>query len=220
MTDASPVQVRPYRSADRAVVSQIACETALCGQPIDPVFSDRALVAEALLGYYLDCEPDLTLIAEMDGQIVGYLTGCVDSRRSEQFLARRLAPRLLGRCLGRGHWVRGAFWRLAWIVGRSAARWSRVGPPIVERYPAHCHINLRPGFRRAGTGSALLTAFVSELQRRGMAGVHVVSATDPGKAFFSKSGFTIAARYPSPTLPGLRAREVWVMVQRLVPRAK
>ena len=32
--------------------------------------------------YYTDAEPQSALVAELDGEVAGYLLGCVDSRRA------------------------------------------------------------------------------------------------------------------------------------------
>ncbi len=213
----TPPQIRPYQPSDEETLRRICCDTALYGQPIDPLFSDRRLVGDYLLGYYTRFEPESIFVAEMDGRIVGYLTGCEDTRRFERLFARRLAPKLLLGFMKRGHWLRARIWRLFYAIIQSERRWANLQHSAAAPYPAHCHVNLDPGFRQAGTGSALLTAFLNHLCVHRISGIHIVTGTDAGKAFFAKSGFNLLAKHPSPKLPGLLEQpEVWVMGKAVV----
>ncbi len=209
------VPVRPYRPGDREAIGRIACDTALYGRPIDPFFPDRRLVADILVSYYLTFEPSLTFVVEQEGRVVGYLTGCVDTRAYEARFVRAVFPRVLWRTIWRGHWGRRSWWTLLGASWMAGGRWAELRPAVVTAYPAHCHVNLEPGREHHGAGSALLNAFLDQLRQRGVRGIHILTATEPGKAFFTKSGFTRIAQHPAPNLPGLAPRETWVMAQRL-----
>ena len=67
------------------------------------------------------------------------------------------------------------------------------------------------GLQRGGIGSSLLHAFLDQLKRRCVAGVHVSTMSEQGKAFFGKAGMQRLARYPGSKLPGHTASEVWFM---------
>lgn len=211
----SEVLVRPYRPADAEAVRRISFETALYGQPMEPLFQGRPLISETLIGYYAQFEPEALFVAELEGRVIGYLTGCLDTRRFERLFARRILPRLVWICLREGYWLKPSFWWLVGAGGKSAGRWSRVRDRVLLRYPAHCHMNLESGSRHAGTGSALLKAFFDAMKARGVRGIHILSATEAGKAFFTKSGFVRLAKYPAPRLPGTTRRETWVMGKEL-----
>ena len=207
----SEIFVRPYRPSDEERIRRICCDTALYGQPIDSLFGDRPLVADALLWYYTHFEQDALFIADAHGQAAGYLSGCLDTHRFESIFARRVLPRLLWRCIRRGHGFRGAFWRLALAGYASAGCWLRVQRRVTADYPAHCHINLDTSFRHSGTGSALLEAFLNYMRAHGVRGIHVITATEGGKALFNKAGFTLLIKYTAPEFPGTTARDTWVM---------
>ena len=123
MNSEASITLRAYQPADADAVRRICFDTALFGRPLQPYFPDAQLASEALAGYYLRCEPELTFVAEAAGGVVGYISGCADSRRFPCRYARHIAPRLLGLFLLHGHWARPASWRLL----RGGARWSGLG---------------------------------------------------------------------------------------------
>ena len=53
---------------------------------------------------------------------------------------------------------------------------------IVERYPAHLHIDLLPRLQGAGWGPRLITALVEDLRQLGVAGVHLDVGADNARA--------------------------------------
>lgn len=208
-------RVRAYRPSDAAAIRRICCETAFYGRSIPPAFSDPTFIADALVGYYLTWEPTTTWVADADGQVVGYLTGCLETRRYERLFLRRVVPRLVWRALACGHWRRGALWQLAVAGCRSAHRWARHRPAVLATYPAHCHLNVDAAFRHVGAGAELLKTFLAHLRSLGVAGVHIVTATEPGRAFFATEGFMPLATYEAPAVLGVPPRLVWVMGKRL-----
>lgn len=67
--------IRPYRNADRAEIRHICCETGFLGNPIDPIFCDRKLVADLMANPYLDYAEDWAYVATHNSRVVGYLLG-------------------------------------------------------------------------------------------------------------------------------------------------
>src|SRR5438270_185152 len=104
MSFPAPVVVRPYRDTDAAEVRRICCDTAWHGQPIDPVFSDRDFLADAVVGAYSRVEPESMFVAESGGKVVGYITGCRDTRRFARLFLRRVFPELAAKFFTRGLW--------------------------------------------------------------------------------------------------------------------
>jgi len=207
------IAVRAYRPADRAAVRRICADTACFGRPIEPVFADRELFADALLGGFTDYEPESCFVAEEEGQVVGYLAGVLDGRRARRVFARRVLPRLVRRVLLRGHWLRPSFWRLMLAAALVARPRSRAVAAGLAGHPATLHLNLDERARGRGAGSALLAAFLDCARARGVRGIHVSVATDGGRRFFAKHGFARLAGHPAPGLapPGEQPEEVWIM---------
>ena len=208
-------RIRAYEPKDRETIRRIACETALYGNPIDPLINDRDLVADYLVRYYTDFEPESLFVAEVEGKVVGYLTGCLNSEKCRQIVQRRILPPLLVRFFIHGHWFQGKILRMLLAIWRSERRWVSARWAACAPYPAHCHLNLDPEFRRAGTGSGLLEAFLAQLRQHRVPGIHIITATEQGKNFFVRAGFTLLMQYDSASLPGASARETWVMGKKL-----
>jgi ribosomal protein S18 acetylase RimI-like enzyme len=206
--------VRRYRPADRAAVRRICADTALYGGPIEPVFPDRELVADALLAHFLESEPESCFVVEESGEVLGYLVGAVDGREEWRFFLRRTVPRVVLRVLVRLHWLRPAFWRLL-LAGARVAPARRRAMAAAQRpgVTATLHVNLDERARSQDAGSRLLEAFVAHARERGAGGIAVSVATDGGKAFFAKHGFARLAAHPAPRLApgGQQPDEVWIM---------
>lgn len=203
--------VRPYRPGDLEAVRTICCDTAFYGEPIERVLTDRPLIAESLLSYYAEIEPESFFIAEQESKVIGYLTGCLDTARFERIYARRILPRLLRQFVTHGHWHRRISWQMFISMFRAGRQQFRDRQRVITAYPAHCHVNLEAGARRTGTGTTLIETFFRHAREHRVMGVHVSTATDQGKAFFAKAGFTMLARYPLPKLHVPSPTELWVM---------
>ncbi len=66
--------------------------------------------------------------------------------------------------------------------------------PACEHYPAHLHINLRPGHRGGGYGVRLIAAFADMVRAKGVPGLHVVTAADARNVrFYARCGFKAVA---------------------------
>jgi GNAT superfamily N-acetyltransferase len=203
--------IRPYRDSDMAAVSDICFQTALYGRPVEPLCSDRELIAEAVLGYYTRFEKASLFIAEVDDRVVGYLTGCLDTKRYERLFATAIVPRLLSRFIVYGHWRRPGVWRIIWASVGVGVRRRGIHRKIMKEYPSHCHIDILPEAQRMGLGSKLLEAFFDRMDSQGVDGIHVSTPTGPGKKFFARMGFALLARHAAPPLGGIAPGEVWLM---------
>lgn len=181
------VIVRPYEPRDRAAVREICCDTADAGEPVERYFPDREVFADLLTRYYTDIAPEFSWVAEQDGRVVGYLLGCVDSRKFVRAMVWRIVPRALVRALGRGLFWNRRVWRL--LKANCHSKQSTFNrSQVYQDYPAHLHINLRRDFRAHGTGQALMDRFLEQMTG---VGVHagVSDGNERGKIFFEKQGF-------------------------------
>lgn len=165
--------IRPYRQSDRESVRQICRTTAYRNRGSDSVFEDGELFADYWTRYYTDFEPDSCLVVEEDGEVIGYLLGCKDTREQIRIMGRKIVPAVLAR----------AFWKLAtfqyrkqssrrmlyWLVTRA---WREVPEIPLDRFPAHYHCNIL----RQGHGkryySDLALRFAEQLANAGVPGLH------------------------------------------------
>ncbi|KAF2195040.1 GCN5-related N-acetyltransferas-like protein [Zopfia rhizophila CBS 207.26] len=66
-------------------------------------------------------------------------------------------------------------------------------PNLLERYPAHLHIDILPEHQRRGYGPKLINTFLEKVKAEGAAGVHLKMLIEnvEAKRFYEKLGFRI-----------------------------
>jgi len=188
------MNIRRYEPRDRSAVREICCETADSGRPVERFFANREVFADLITRYYTDIAPETTWVAEDNGAVVGYLSGCFDSRRFARSMAWRIVPATFLKALVRGtlcHRQTRAFVRVNlrdWLRGRKKVD--------LRDYPGHVHINLRAAARGQRVGERLMEEFVRQAKAAGVPGIHAnVSEANSGSGrFFEKCGFVPLGR--------------------------
>jgi hypothetical protein len=140
------------------------------GDPVDPLFADREVFADFLTRYYTDWEPESALVAEAEGRVVGYLTGCTRYRRypliQGLLLTAVVLPKVLRRlCAGRYGPQSKRF--LRWFLFNAARE-----TPRAPSRAAHFHINILPKWRAREVGRRLISGFVRALAERNVKRVY------------------------------------------------
>lgn len=190
--------IRRYHPSDRREIRRICCDSADRGEPVENFFSDRELIADLATRYYTDDEPQSLWVAECKGRVVGYLSGCLDTRRYSGIMLMCLGARIFLKALMRGVFLQKDTWRLlaaglkTWYLGG----FRRAVP--LTKYPAHLHINIEKGWRDKGIGAGLIEHFLGQLKTAGIAGMHLSTLQDNIAAcnFFKRMGFIELGRYP------------------------
>jgi hypothetical protein len=195
----SDVLIREYRDNDRKAVRAIALETAMRGQGASIYFDDPELLADHLCGYYTDREPLDSLVAERDGQVVGYLFGCRDSAALERYQVRIQAPRLLAAALSR--LVTGAYTSrpqnrrfLSWLILRAAR--ERPDFPY-RRLPAHYHCNLLSAAQGFRLYTSMTLRFLDRIESAGVTGIHAAVTEPARRGAFHRMAFAFLKTHPS-----------------------
>ncbi|MEO1694262.1 MAG: GNAT family N-acetyltransferase [Pseudomonadota bacterium] len=68
---------------------------------------------------------------------------------------------------------------------------------VLNRAPAHLHINITEPFRASGLGARLIEALIARLAENGVPGVHAITAHDARNArFYERCGFAPTACVP------------------------
>jgi GNAT superfamily N-acetyltransferase len=199
-------------TADWQAVRSLCCRSGDGGNPIDPL--RWPLFAELWVGPYERLAPGSTYVAEIEGRIVGYLTGCPDTatfRRRRRF--RVTLPLLIGIALHRYAWTQDArrLVRLSLRQSRGVeARLAPALPATFDRdYPAHLHMNVEAEWRSRHIGAALIERFTRDLEAARIPGVHLFCGDAP-RAFYLRNGFEeLAALQVGP------ARAVYTLGRRL-----
>jgi GNAT superfamily N-acetyltransferase len=185
------LQIRAYRPSDRDGLRQICCDTADAGQPVERFFPDREVFADLLTNYYTEFEPQSTFVADNGGEVAGYLTGCLDTKRFLSTMKWRIVPVILVKTL-----LRGTLWhpQTVSLLRANLGLWLKSGHRTgrkLDDYPAHLHVNVRQGFRGQRLGQRLVATFCEQARGAGVRGVHAgVSAENPqARRFFAELGF-------------------------------
>jgi GNAT superfamily N-acetyltransferase len=192
------LQFRPYDPKDRAGLRQICCDTADAGQPVERFFPDREVFADLLTDYYTEFEPQSTFVADNGGEVVGYTTGCLDTKRFLDIMKRRIVPMIFFKAL-----LRGTLWhpQTVRLLRANLGLWlqggHRTGPKL-DDYPAHLHVNVRQGFRGQLVGERLVEMFCERARAAGVRGVHAGVSAENARArhFFADLGFIELHREP------------------------
>jgi ribosomal protein S18 acetylase RimI-like enzyme len=191
------LDIRPYAAADRQAVHRIAADTAFFGEPAEAFLDDRRVFTDAFYAYYTDQEPEHAWIACADGEVAGFLMGCVDTRSRERFWRRDILW-AAGRAAV-GHYRLGRrTWRFATAFGLAMLR--RGEPPVdLSLYPAHLHINLDARYRGLGLGRRLIEAYLDQLCSLGVSGVHLntTNLNEAACRLYEKVGFRLLAARPT-----------------------
>ena len=186
------LQIRAYAPGDRAGLRQICCDTADAGQPIENFFPDREVFGDLLTNYYTQHEPSSTFVADNDGDVVGYVTGCLETKRFLRVMIWRIVPVVLINAL-----LRGTLWhpQTVRLLRANLGLWLKHGKRTAQErldgYPSHLHVNVRQGFRGQHLGHRLIETFCERARAAGSPGVHAgVSAENPSaRHFFEGLGF-------------------------------
>lgn len=186
-------RTKRFSAEDWSRIRAICCDTGRSGEPIEE--NRRPFFGEHWVGPYQALLPDWVYIYRDDqsGEILGYLTGCPDSKRFERQKLKRFVPKLVARVLSRRfEWNEDTkrFLKRAFKVEKAPDQFFSKGlhRKLERDFPAHLHINFDARARGKGAGRALIDAFVADLRERGVPGLHVHCGEKP-VPFYLKTGF-------------------------------
>ena len=195
------ITVRPFEGPDRAVIRAMSHRVGYMGEPATWYWRHFESFAEIWTAYYTDQEPESLFVAVRDGQIVGFLTGCVDSR-----VTRNPAQAVTRAAIRYALFIRpgtaGFLWR--GVLDTLSQRGLPSGELEDPRWPSHLHINLLPEARGCGAGASLMEAWFKRLAEVGSPGCHLGTLLENQRAiaFFKRMDFACLGE---PQLaPGMR----------------
>ncbi|RYZ71807.1 MAG: GNAT family N-acetyltransferase [Proteobacteria bacterium] len=179
--------------ADWRWIEETCCRTGDAGEPI--AREREAFFLKLWVEPYFRYSPDGAFIVERDGTRLGYLTGVWDTGAFEKLKKRSFARKIIG------SWILKTIQRrksssdeLRWIrrslkleKGPEECFSTEIKNQIRRDFPAHLHMNCVTEARGQGLGRALFTAFIQELVRRKIPGVHVYCGDHP-RAFYERMG--------------------------------
>ena len=196
-TEINTVRIRPYEPRDREAVRTICCDTADGGEPVENFFPDREIFGDVLTAYYTDYEPESSWVVEREGEVVGYVTGYLDTRKFIRVMSFRILPRVVLKVI-RLHTLRNLRAKRFFLSNLGLwLRYASKNTVDYRDYPSHLHVNVKPGFRAQGLGGELVARFLEQAKARGSYGVHanVRENSDRARKFFERLGFVVLGRH-------------------------
>lgn len=191
--------IRTFADTDRPALRALFARAGE-GSPTASLWGHVESEAAIYLEPYMDLEPQSLMVAENDGVLVGYLTGCLDSaafpaesQRMEQAIREH---RLMFRPKSAGFFARSLL--------DLARRGPSAGELVDARWPAHLHIAVAPEARGSGVADGLMKRWFDRLDEAGAPGCYLQTLVENTRAvrFFERMGF--AEHGPTPLVPGLR----------------
>jgi hypothetical protein len=152
-------EVRPYTPRDRPLIEDIGYRTGFMGESSEAFWRHRKSSAAIWIAPYVDTAGEFAPevgrpeFDTVDGNVVGYLTGCVDPERfkgSDTVMMRNIW--WYGLLYRPG--VAGFLWRAMLDRVRDRRRGHKAisGELHDPRWPSHLHLNLLPEARGRGLG--------------------------------------------------------------------
>ncbi|MCU0651321.1 MAG: GNAT family N-acetyltransferase [Candidatus Omnitrophica bacterium] len=181
---------------DRAIVRQIAWDTALSGRPASIFFGDKEVLQDLLTLYFTDYEPESCFVAESGGRVIGYLIGCLDSRKLDRASLISITPGILLKIILRGTILNKKNRECLWRFIASFLKGEFICPDLYGPYPATMHINIAEDFRQAGAGTQLVSEFFKYLRKNSVRGVRLATYSPDAGRFFEKQGFRLLFSKP------------------------
>jgi ribosomal protein S18 acetylase RimI-like enzyme len=179
--------VRRATIHDLPGVYRVCLLTGDSGKDATALAKDPDLLGHLYVGPYVVGEPDLSLVVADDAGVAGYCLAASDTRAFEAWARAEWWPALRS-----NHELPPAD-DTSFDAGliRELHEPPAAEDEVVERYPAHLHIDLLERVRGAGFGRALVTEQLAQLRNRGATGVHLDVAADNENAigFYRHLGF-------------------------------
>ncbi len=189
MMDCRFVNLRPFAAPDLDALYKISLLTGNSGGDATALHRKPRLIGEIYSAPYAVLEPSWAFVAEDEYGVGGYIVGVPDTRAFEARLEAEWWP-----ALRREHadpsgatesWTPDEL--RAWLIHH-----PRQAPTdIVERYPAHLHMNLHPRLQGRGVGATLLDLWLSAAAVAGLSGIHLGASPGNQRAidYWGRNGF-------------------------------
>jgi ribosomal protein S18 acetylase RimI-like enzyme len=179
--------LRPYAPSDSDSLYDVCVRTADGGEDSRRLYPDLDLLPSIFAAPYVRLEPDLAFVVDNGESVVGYIVGCADTPAFVKAYRQDWLPALIDRYpMPRRPPTTPSEAMIALLHDP-----ERMLLPELAGYPAHLHINLLPGYQRAGHGRALLAVFLNALAAKGVPAVHLsmLTANTRARVFYDRMGF-------------------------------
>lgn len=186
-------RIRAFRPGEERALYDICLRTGASGEDATAMYRDPNLLGEIYVGPYLQVAPAVALVGEDEAGVAGYVLGVPDTRAFEKACERDWWPAVRARHPLGVHPPNSPDDRLVRMIHNP----PETSADVVERYPAHLHIDLLPRLQGRGYGRRLIGALFDGLRSFGAPAVHlgVGLANHRAIGFYEHLGFTVVHRY-------------------------
>lgn len=191
MPDLEYAVIRRYQPKDRQAIRTLCCDTAYFGNPCEAFFSDRELLADLVMNYHTDYEPEHAWLVEHKGEVVAYLCACFNEVRYSRRMLFKIVPFAFVRSLMRGKiWSKKTRRLISYNFKCFFSGEIKVKKLKTKKFPVNIHQNTKQGFRGRGLGKKLVAVFLKEVEKNKMSGIRFRALRqEPNFLFFEKYGF-------------------------------
>ncbi len=183
-------KIREFQPGEERALYDICLLTGDSGADATTLYRDPRLLGEVYVGPYLRFADALALVGVDESGVAGYVLGVPDTPAFEQWCERAWWPALRDRYPLAAFPAESPDDRIVRLIHNPPT----ASPDVVERYPAHLHIDLLPRLQGQGDGRRLLTALLDGLAAPGIhLGVGV--ANERAIGFYKRMGFTVVHAY-------------------------
>jgi ribosomal protein S18 acetylase RimI-like enzyme len=204
------VEIRAFQRDDLNDLYRVCLETGAGG---GAAYRDNRLVGHVYAAPYALLSPQSVFVAEDGLGVGGYIVGTPDTRYFEALLEAEWWPGLR-----RVYSDPSATSRTGW--SKDQLMMHRIYHPaytpseIVDRYPAHLHINLLARLRGQGIGRRLMDQWLRTIREMGSPGAHLAVGAANLRAiqFYQACGFR-ELHSPSPAL----SDPIWYGISLIEP---
>jgi ribosomal protein S18 acetylase RimI-like enzyme len=194
--------IRSVRLEDLDSLYEVCLRTGDAGEDATGLYEDPQLLGEIYVGPYLSVPGTVGFTAVEDGVPSGYALAAIDTRRFEIECETAWWPALRARYPDPGPDPATRDQELIRMIHHP----PRGSEEMVDRFPAHLHIDLLPALQGKGLGRVLMDRLLGDLVAREAPGVHlgVDALNTRAHGFYSHYGFATIGEGPGVVWMGLR----------------
>jgi GNAT superfamily N-acetyltransferase len=177
---------------------------------VERYLDDRRLFIDTFYRYYADHEGDHSWVACADGEVVGFLMGCLNTEQQRRRLAKENIPQVVWGMLNGQYGIGRRTIRYGFHLARAVLH-QEIPEADFDLYPAHLHLNLAAPWRGFGLGRQLLLAYLAQLRALNVPGVHLdtTSVNQAACHLYEAQGFRLLEQRRTRLWEGLVVEAVY-----------
>lgn len=191
------MRVRKFKLSDKEVIEYIHFETGFFGNSMSDVLSNNKLW-KGRIQYYFNKEPDSIFVLEREGEVLGYLLGCLDDNKKKVRVSA-IIHNIVNFFRSIFHNKKDVIFWLNPIISffNMMFGFSQEHKFSFPKNAGHFHISLLPDARCKKMGSALLKRFEEYARYHGVKIIHgdgYIISDKRKQGFWEKNGFKIYSK--------------------------